>query len=104
MTEEEMERYFHERHAAQVGTHRGDIDEDTYDDITQNGLLPTTKDPNLWLVKCRIGEEKQLVLQLMRKYIAYQSSTDVNKYSINISINVCIFSLSKSSLFLRKKA
>lgn len=76
MTEEEMERYFHERHAAQVGTHRGDIDEDTYDDITQNGLLPTTKDPNLWLVKCRIGEEKQLVLQLMRKYIAYQSSTD----------------------------
>uniref|UniRef100_A0A915ETD3 NGN domain-containing protein n=1 Tax=Ditylenchus dipsaci TaxID=166011 RepID=A0A915ETD3_9BILA len=72
MTEEEMERYFQERHAAQMTTHRGDVDDNVYDDITQNGLLPTTKDPNLWIVKCRMGEEKNLALQLMRKYFAYQ--------------------------------
>jgi transcription elongation factor SPT5 len=76
MTEEEMERYFQERHAQQVATHQGELDEDAYDDITQNGLLPTTKDPNLWIVKCRMGEEKIAVLQLMRKYIAYQGTDE----------------------------
>lgn len=30
------------------------------------------RDPNLWMVKCRIGEEKITCLQLMRKMIAYQ--------------------------------
>ena len=42
------------------------------DEITQQTLLPEVKDPNLWMVKCRIGEEKATVLQLMRKMIAYQ--------------------------------
>ena len=32
----------------------------------------TCRDPNLWMVKCRIGEEKMTALQLMRKMIAYQ--------------------------------
>jgi transcription elongation factor SPT5 len=76
MTEEEMEQYFRERHAAQATSHRGDIDDDIYDDITQNGLLPSTKDPNLWIVKCRMGEEKNLALQLMRKYFAYENSEE----------------------------
>ncbi|KAL7072356.1 hypothetical protein ACQ4LE_008989 [Meloidogyne hapla] len=76
MTEEEMERYFQERHAAQVATHQGELDEDAYDDITQNGLLPSTKDPNLWIVRCRLGEEKNTCLQLMRKYIAFQNTEE----------------------------
>ena len=42
------------------------------DEITQQTLLPEVRDPNLWMVKCRIGEEKVTVLQLMRKMIAYQ--------------------------------
>jgi hypothetical protein len=28
------------------------------DEITQQTLLPEVRDPNLWIVKCRIGEEK----------------------------------------------
>lgn len=44
------------------------------DEITQQTLLPGVKDPNLWMVKCRIGEEKSTVLLLMRKYITYQYS------------------------------
>ncbi|KAF7639746.1 Transcription elongation factor SPT5 [Meloidogyne graminicola] len=76
MTEEEMERYFQERHAAQVATHQGELDEDAYDDITQNGLLPSTKDPNLWIVRCRLGEEKNSCLQLMRKYITFQTTEE----------------------------
>ena len=42
------------------------------DEITQQTLLPEVKDPNLWMVKCRIGEEKITVLHLMRKMVAYQ--------------------------------
>lgn len=38
-----MERYFQERHATEATTNRGDIDDHVYDDITQNGLLPSTK-------------------------------------------------------------
>lgn len=44
------------------------------DEITQQTLLPGVKDPNLWMVKCRIGEEKATVLLLMRKFITYQFS------------------------------
>lgn len=76
MTEEEMERYFQEKHAQQATTHQGELDEDAYDDITQNGLLPSTKDPNLWIVKVRLGEEKTTCLQLMRKYLAYQNTEE----------------------------
>lgn len=35
------------------------------------------RDPNLWLVKCRMGEEKQTAIALMRKFIAYQFSEQV---------------------------
>ncbi|KAI1715640.1 early transcription elongation factor of RNA pol II, NGN section domain-containing protein [Ditylenchus destructor] len=78
MTEEEMEKYFQERHAQEVYTRRGgDLDDQPYDDdITQNGLLPSTKDPNLWIVKVRMGEEKQIALQLMRKYLAFQNTEE----------------------------
>lgn len=34
------------------------------------------RDPNLWMVKCRIGEEKATVMHMMRKYIAYQFSSE----------------------------
>lgn len=47
------------------------------DEITQQTLLPGVKDPNLWMVKCRIGEEKSTVLLLMRKFITYQFSSKI---------------------------
>lgn len=72
-----MERYFQERHAAQVSTHKM-MDDQVYDDITQNGLLPSTRDPNLWIVKVRMGEEKAVALQLMRKHFAYQTHEEVS--------------------------
>jgi len=42
------------------------------DDISQQQLLPDVKDPNLWTVKCKIGEERATVVLLMRKFIALQ--------------------------------
>lgn len=47
---------------------------DIPEDITQQALMPGRKDPNLWMVRCRIGDEKATVLQLMRKFIAYSKT------------------------------
>lgn len=36
----------------------------------------TFRDPNLWMVRCRIGEEKITALSLMRKFIAFQMTEE----------------------------
>ena len=85
--------------------HFGDGNEDMSDEITQQTLLPGIKlvlvhvthfipnifkntsshcivtiysirDPSLWMVKCRMGEEKSTVLLLMRKCIAYSTTPE----------------------------
>ena len=35
------------------------------------------RDPNLWVVKCRMGEEKATAIALMRKFIAYSITDEV---------------------------
>lgn len=47
--------------------------------IIQNGsvnIIIFFRDPNLWMVKCRQGEEKVTCLQLMRKFLAYQNTNE----------------------------
>merc|ERR1719410_1487444 len=72
--EREIEEYYRQRYNEDTAAiaRFGEGGEEMSDEITQQTLLPEVKDPNLWMVKCRIGEEKQTVLQLMRKMIAYQ--------------------------------
>ena len=75
--EDEIESYYREKYAEARTTDRGyDPELEVPDDITQQALMPGVKDPNLWMIKCKIGEEKQTVLQLMRKYIAYAKSDE----------------------------
>ncbi|KAG6441108.1 hypothetical protein O3G_MSEX001682 [Manduca sexta] len=76
--EEEIEEYLRNKYADETAAHRhfGEGGEEMSDEITQQTLLPGIKDPNLWMVKCRIGEEKATVLLLMRKFIAYQFSEE----------------------------
>lgn len=71
--EEELGEYYMKKYAkSSVGeTVYGGSDE-LSDDITQQQLLPGVKDPNLWTVKCKIGEERATAISLMRKFIAYQ--------------------------------
>jgi transcription elongation factor SPT5 len=47
--------------------------------ITQQSFLPDVKSPNLWPVKCRIGEEKQTALLLMRKYLALENNEAIKE-------------------------
>ena len=75
--EDEIEEYYKRKYADQAAAENAYYDNDELpDDITQQALMPGVKDPNLWMVKCKIGEEKQTVLQLMRKYIAFKSSEE----------------------------
>jgi len=73
-----LEEYLRKKYAdeAVAQRHFGDGGEDISDEITQQTLLPGIKDPSLWMVKCRLGEEKCTVLQLMRKAIAYANNND----------------------------
>lgn len=74
--EDEIEEYLRKKYADEsaAARHFGDGGEEMSDEITQQTLLPGVKDPNLWMVKCRIGEERATVLLLMRKFITYQFS------------------------------
>ncbi|XP_070567089.1 transcription elongation factor SPT5-like [Ptychodera flava] len=69
--EDEIEEYYKRKYADSSVSGRYEGEYEMSDDITQQGLLPGVKDPNLWMVKCKIGEEKATAIALMRKYIAY---------------------------------
>ena len=43
------------------------------------GLFHSFRDPNLWMVRCRMGEEKQVVFALMRKFLTLENSETVSK-------------------------
>ena len=47
------------------------------------------RDPNLWVVKCRMGEEKATAISLMRKFIAYQFTDEVRLLTILVLYFVC---------------
>ncbi|KAK9886433.1 hypothetical protein WA026_016713 [Henosepilachna vigintioctopunctata] len=76
--EHEIEEYLRKKYADDSAAVKrfGDGGEEMSDEITQQTLLPGVKDPNLWMVKCRIGEEKSTALLLMRKFLAYQNSNE----------------------------
>lgn len=73
-----MEKYLRQKYAdeATAQRHFGDGGEDMSDEITQQTFLPGIKDPSLWMVKCRLGEEKYTCLQLMRKAVAYANNNE----------------------------
>lgn len=76
--EDEIEEYLRKKYADEsiAKRHFGDGGEEMSDEITQQTLLPGIKDPNLWMVKCRIGEEKATALLLMRKFLTYLNTDE----------------------------
>jgi transcription elongation factor SPT5 len=41
--------------------------------VSQEDLLPTVKDPKMWVVKCRQGQERLAILSLMQKFVTLGS-------------------------------
>ena len=85
---EEIEEYYRKKYADQAAQERNyfEGEGDLPEDIAQQALMPGVKDPNLWMVKCRIGDEKNAVLQLMRKFIAFENSDKVEPLLIKSAI------------------
>lgn len=80
MDADEIEEYYRKKYNDEAATiaRFGEGGEDMSDEITQQTLLPGVKDPNLWMVKCLLGQEKETVVQIMNKYIAYERKSDEN--------------------------
>ncbi|KAJ1688274.1 hypothetical protein LUZ63_019664 [Rhynchospora breviuscula] len=62
---DEIERKVKERYAR--SSHMEFAEDAT--DVEQQALLPSVKDPKLWMVKCAIGHEREVAICLMQKYI-----------------------------------
>ncbi|XP_051192570.1 putative transcription elongation factor SPT5 homolog 1 isoform X2 [Lolium perenne] len=46
-----------------------DYADEVFTEVDQQALLPSVKDPKLWMVKCAIGHERETALCLMQKFI-----------------------------------
>ncbi|KAK0409632.1 hypothetical protein QR680_004663 [Steinernema hermaphroditum] len=76
MNEHEVEKYLREKYSNDHVGGMAMADVSGFDEITQHSLMPSTKDPNLWIVKCRMGEERLVAMQIMRKFITYQRTEE----------------------------
>ncbi|KAI5680813.1 hypothetical protein M9H77_02040 [Catharanthus roseus] len=61
---EALERRLHERY----GKREVEYDEEATE-VEQQALLPSVRDPKLWMVKCAIGREREVAVCLMQKSI-----------------------------------
>ncbi len=68
--------YFKQRYSKRNEVDRFGSSDQLSNTIAQQRLLPGVNDPNMWTVRCRMGEEKATCLLLMRKYLAYQHKAD----------------------------
>lgn len=62
---EDLERRIQERYAR---SSQAEYDEETTD-VEQQALLPSVRDPKLWMVKCAMGREREVAVCLMQKFI-----------------------------------
>lgn len=76
MSEDEVQKYFENKYKADKNDGEYDDEDSAMDDISKNSHLPSTKDPNLWIVKCRMGEEKLVAMHLMRKCLAVEHTNE----------------------------
>ncbi|XP_073129582.1 putative transcription elongation factor SPT5 homolog 1 [Henckelia pumila] len=70
---EEMERMIIKKYASRVDV--GYVEEAT--DVEQQGLLPSVRDPKLWMLKCEIGREREVAVCLMQKCIDKGSEVQI---------------------------
>jgi Early transcription elongation factor of RNA pol II, NGN section len=62
-----------------------DESEDVYSDdeigtedsaIAQQSLLPSVRDPKLWMMTCKVGKEREIALTIMQKFIDKENAVD----------------------------
>lgn len=70
---EELQKYLKERFAPdRVAAYiAGEEGEAATGAVSQQALMPTPRDPKLWVVRCGDGQEKELVVQILQKSYNY---------------------------------
>jgi hypothetical protein len=61
-----------------------EIIDDEYEDdfegddaaIAQQSLLPSVRDPKLWMMTCKVGKEREIALTIMQKFIDKENAPD----------------------------
>ena len=73
----EQMKKFYDRSAEEIAESYENMERDeeeilhgSKDDVSQQLKQPSIKDPKLWLVKCKIGKEKEAVQSLYHKYFS----------------------------------
>ena len=69
-------------------------DEEYYDDLDKR---PTSSDPKLWLIKCKIGEEKEVLANLYHKYFYFKSKEPKDRLKI---FSITSFDNLKGKIFI----
>ncbi|KAF2296612.1 hypothetical protein GH714_000568 [Hevea brasiliensis] len=64
------------------GSSHTEYDEETTD-VEQQALLPSVRDPKLWMVKCAIGRERETAVCLMQKYIDKGSELQIRLVKVS---------------------
>ncbi|XAR72143.1 hypothetical protein NMG60_11018679 [Bertholletia excelsa] len=81
LSEEELDKMLEERYkpGSSFVTHAEDAFE--YKRMTEeNGIMPSSKDPTIWKVKCMVGRERYSAFCLMQKYV------DLNSLGMKLQI------------------
>mmetsp|Transcript_6930 Transcript_6930/g.23018 ORF Transcript_6930/g.23018 Transcript_6930/m.23018 type:complete len:1237 (+) Transcript_6930:184-3894(+) len=74
MEVEDVEAFVKQRWGSGARQAQEDVELEEVSATRQQRELPTVKDPKLWMVTCKIGRERELVMSLMAKYIAMQEA------------------------------
>ncbi|KAL5255685.1 hypothetical protein ACHWQZ_G011050 [Mnemiopsis leidyi] len=93
--EDKLEEYYRKKYAELDAEEA--IDTSNYaknEEVKQQSALPGVKDPRLWQVKCRMGEEKQTAIKLLRKYINLEVNGDplqIKSVVVPVGVRGCIY-------------
>ena len=88
--------YFCRKKYAEVDADEA-IDTSNYaknEEVKQQSALPGVKDPRLWQCKCRIGEEKQTAIKLLRKFINLEINGDplqIKSVVVPVGVKGCVY-------------
>lgn len=77
MSEEQIEEYFKQKYGNQANGAQTTFEESDCFGISHQALLPCVKDPRIWILKCRVGDERDIVLKLLRKTFGLMNSDNV---------------------------
>ena len=81
--------------------HIEQLEKEQKDDINEENMYirPTSADPKMWLVKCKFGDEKEIMENLYHKYFYFKDNKNDKKERVKI-YSVASFDNLKGKIFI----